>query len=519
LKAAGAQMCTNRVWQGEYGMRIGIDMLGVQEPLARGRGIGRYSESLVDALLAAAGGHEFVLYFYEGLPGKDDFRRAVCREMTRPGGASLAAVVQTLVDQNPDQLDAFLVTNPFSFHGGYILPSKPFSGMRTAAVLYDLIPYMEYESYLGRRRNEREIYHERLARLKQYDALLAISDATKCDGERLLGRRSGDISNISSATRTDFFRPPERAEVPERLRSIGIDPPFVFSVGGMDRRKNCDGLIRAFAALPEALRSTHLLAIACQITGEIAARWQTLADELGVGDRLRILGAVSDDVLRECYQHCAAFAFASYGEGFGLPILEAMACGAPVVAGDNSSQPEVVGDAGLLANAADPLDLADKLACLLTSKRTDVKQKSVEQARRFSWAKTAARAQQALIGSPQDGAKPLVALFAPFPPLSSPVADFAESLAETLAYDCTLHLYHEPGHTPALAMRRCEIAAFDQRLFVRQRQSARYDAVVRVDDGAATFTSGLPVRPGSIESAAAAVRRELAARLEASRRC
>jgi hypothetical protein len=347
--------------------------------------------------------------------------------------------------------------------------------------------------------------------LKQYDALLAISDATKRDGQRLLGRRVG-VVNISSATRMDFFRPAERADFPESLRRRGIDPPFVFSVGGMDRRKNCDGLIRAFAALPEPLLTMHQLVIACQITGEIAAQWQMLAEELGVGERVRLLGAVSDDLLRDGYQHCAAFAFASHCEGFGLPILEALACGAPVVAGANSSQPEVVGDAGLLADVADPRDFADKLAYLLSSPAADFRRKSLEQAKQFSWARTAAGAQQALIKKARDDRpKPLVALFAPFPPQSAPTASFAESLAETLAEDCTLHLYHESGHTPALAMRRSEFASFDQRLFARQRCVAGYDVVVAVDGGVAAPANehAFTVCPGSVEVAAAGVRREL----------
>jgi hypothetical protein len=280
----------------------------------------------------------------------------------------------------------------------------------------------------------------------------------------------------------------------------------------MDRRKNCDGLIRAFAALREPLRAAYQLVVACQITGEITARWQTLAEELGVGERVRLLGAVSDDVLRKGYQHCAAFAFASHCEGFGLPILEALACGAPVVAGANSSQPEVVGEAGLLADVSDPRDFADKLACLLTGPAAEFRRKSLEQAKQFSWARTAAGAQQALVKrAPEDRPKPLVALFAQFPPQIAPTANFAESLAESLADECTLHLYHEPGHTPALTMRRSEFAAFDQRLFARQRSVAGYDMLVAVDGALAAPAGGhaFTVCPGSVDVAAAGVRREL----------
>ena len=104
--------------------------------------------------------------------------------------------------------------------------------------------------------------------------------------------------------------------------------------------------------------------------------------------------------LRTLYRRCAAFAFPSLYEGFGLPLLEAMLCGAAVVAGNNSSQPEVVGDAGLLANVADPTDLAAKLAQLLQDPAlaATLRTRALVRARQFRWEQTAERALAVLAG-------------------------------------------------------------------------------------------------------------------------
>ena len=125
------------------------------------------------------------------------------------------------------------------------------------------------------------------------------------------------------------------------------------------------------------------------------------ARDRGVADQLVLTPWLSDRALRPLYQHCAAFVFPSMYEGFGLPILEAMHCGAPVVVGNNSSQIEVVGDAGLLFNVADAGELAGHLARLLEEpdRAREMGERAVVQARRFSWEATADKALEVLTRS------------------------------------------------------------------------------------------------------------------------
>ena len=118
--------------------------------------------------------------------------------------------------------------------------------------------------------------------------------------------------------------------------------------------------------LPESLRKGHQLVVTFDLPAGLAARVREYAAERGVAAELVVTGEVTDAVLRVLYQRCAAFVFPSLYEGFGLPILEALHCGAAVVAGNNSSQPEAAGDAAVLVDAADPAAIAGAMARVLS---------------------------------------------------------------------------------------------------------------------------------------------------------
>src|SRR5262249_29180224 len=130
-----------------------------------------------------------------------------------------------------------------------------------------------------------------------------------------------------------------------RLRHrFGLDRDFVLYVGGPDFRKNLNGALEAFALLPESERSRLLLVVACDLSHEHRRALENRAAELGIAASVKLTGYVSDEELRALYQMCRVFFFPSLYEGLGLPVLEALQCGAPVVAADGSSIPEFTGD-------------------------------------------------------------------------------------------------------------------------------------------------------------------------------
>jgi glycosyltransferase involved in cell wall biosynthesis len=172
--------------------------------------------------------------------------------------------------------------------------------------------------------------------------------------------------------------------VDKRLRELGVTRPFLLYVGSIQPRKNLARLVEAFRALG---RDDLSLAIAGQTA------WCTnksLPFEVeGVSDLL-LLGYVASDDLQVLYNSAEAFVFPSLFEGFGMPVLEAMACGCPVVTSRTSSLPEVAGDAAVFVDPTDVESIRDGIQeALSTSRRPELVQRGLERAAVFTWDATA----------------------------------------------------------------------------------------------------------------------------------
>ena len=383
-------------------------------------------------------------------------------------------------------------------------PRRPAKGdgPALAAVVYDLIPLLFQDRYLrlwpGTSFTRR--YHWALERLRTYDLLLAISEATRGDVIRVLNAPPEKVVTIGAAgdDQGAAFDPGSDSDLADldALRALAVTGPFVFSVAPSDPRKNLAGLVDAFALLPESLRSTHGLVVAVGADGEEVAAVRRRAEALGVLGAVHLLTRPVDDLtLRALYRRCAAFAFPSLYEGFGLPILEALRCGAAVVAGDNSSQPEVAGDAAVLVNTADPAALAAALARVLTDEALarSLREKGPERARRFSWDDVAGRTLESLrrAGSiPRDlktpgracpkttRPRPRIAFVSPLPPSPSGVATYAAALVDALGELYAIDLFHDTREFPLARFRSREFGCFDYRLFSQLDRVRPYHAIV-----------------------------------------
>jgi glycosyltransferase involved in cell wall biosynthesis len=188
------------------------------------------------------------------------------------------------------------------------------------------------------------------------------------------------------------FRPISRESALEAVRQrFGITVPFVLNVGDLQPRKNHISLIRAFARLVKAYpQLRHNLVLAGKETW-FAGYVKEAARQSGVTDRIQFSGFVSDPELLQLYNACDLFAFPSYYEGFGLPVLEAMACGRAVVCSDTTSLPEVADSAALLFDPYAVDEIARAMADLLLDSelRTRMERLGLQRAAQFSWHKTA----------------------------------------------------------------------------------------------------------------------------------
>jgi glycosyltransferase involved in cell wall biosynthesis len=254
------------------------------------------------------------------------------------------------------------------------------------------------------------------------------------------------VVNISSAV-DDIFRPDQLAPEQRRaaLTPLGLSRPFIMYTGGIDYRKNIEGLIEAFAMLPGALRRQYQLAVVCGIQDTDRFRLRRLAARLRLAeDELVLTGYVSDADLVTLYNSTALFVFPSLHEGFGLPALEAMACGAPVIGSNCSSIPEVIGRADALFDPRSDASIAAKLEQVLTDDafRAELERYGPEQAMKFSWDASAVRALRAIEAyveahpaqpQPQPRVRPTLAYVSPLPPERSGISDYSAELLPELA--------------------------------------------------------------------------------------
>jgi glycosyltransferase involved in cell wall biosynthesis len=230
--------------------------------------------------------------------------------------------------------------------------------------------------------------------LRRADHVITISEHARHDVIELCGVKPERVTAILLAA-DSRFQPASPAAIAAFRTRHNLPDRFVLYLGTLEPRKNVELLVRAYARLRQQGSTDHRLVLAG------ARGWQydpifALVKELGLEPYVRFPGFVRDDEQALWYSSATVFAFPSLYEGFGLPLLEAMACGTPVVASRASSLPEVVGDAGLLFDPASSDELSDALLTMLedTDQRSALASAGLARAQTFSWRRTAAETLQ-----------------------------------------------------------------------------------------------------------------------------
>jgi glycosyltransferase involved in cell wall biosynthesis len=378
------------------GMRVGIGPFTTQTA-SHNRGLGRYIRSLVSALLARDHDNTYVLYCQEGLtsgqlPTAPNAEIRLLRPDAGHGEANLVEALTRLITTNPDATDVFVLLNAREMGSGYALPAKPSNGLKVAALIHDLLPlFCHRDSSSGRPGEERpQPDVESLKRLASYDALLVTSEANRESLAFLLRGSADRVVTIGTAADDRFFMPDGSGTMPAEAQALfqklGIAGPFVLSVGSMEYQSSdhSQRLTEAFAMLPEKLSDSHQLVLTYDLSPQARERARQCASKHGVALRLVLTDRLADKALRLLYQRCAAFVSLTSYEELGLPLLEAMHCGAPVVVGKSAAQLEVAGDAGLIFNVTDARALSDHLSHVLNEpeRARQLSERALEQARR-----------------------------------------------------------------------------------------------------------------------------------------
>ncbi len=451
-------------------MRIVIDLQGAQSKGSRHRGIGRYTLALSKEMARLRGEHEVILVLNGLLPDAIEFIRATFATLLPEDNIRVweaAGPVNALDSRNDARRQAAeLIREAFitSLQPDIVLTTSLFEGLDddattsigsftrrlpTAVILYDLIPLIYSNHYL-KSPVFAQWYRNKLGHLKRADLLLSISASSGQEAVDHLGYSPAKVVNISTAC-DSHFRPmtADEAKRTNIQKTYGLVRPFVMYTGGIEYRKNIEGLIRAYAGLPKHIRAQHQLAVVCSIQAPDRERLQQLAKKEGLGaDELITTGFVTEEDLLTLYNACKLFVFPSWHEGFGLPALEAMACGRAVIGANTSSVPEVIGREDALFDPRDDAAITRQIEEVLTndSRRAELERHGLAQSHKFSWEQTARRAWDALEGfvSAQKQAtsipdvttlpqRPRLAYFSPLPPEPSGISDYSAELLPELA--------------------------------------------------------------------------------------
>lgn len=386
-------------------MRIGIDVRWLQESLINKSlgGIGGYSYHLVKGLLSLDSNNEYIFFISKDKNHKE-FLQLIngnlnarihdlpenwevtfvpeCLKIVPVMAQERLCIVPRLKES---KLDVFHSLHQFT-------PSYPIQNCRSLVTVHDLIHGLFPEIYL-RRKIQQWVYFTRISAIKKASKIITDSENTKKDVIRLLNVPENKIRVVYLGAGEDF-RPAESLPlVKSVMRKYGINKEYILHVGGVSATKNVNRLLFAFKRLLTVHKKDLALVVVgnFSFTPDYQKAFGAKLEELHLQKRVILPGHVPEEDLILLYNGASLFVYPSLYEGFGLPPLEAMACGCPVVVSNAASIPEVVGNIGLYVNPHKVDEIASAMEKVLTNKslREQMVGRGLERAKLFSWEKMA----------------------------------------------------------------------------------------------------------------------------------
>lgn len=393
-------------------MRIVVDLQACQTE-SRYRGIGRYAMSVLKAMLSNPRSHEFFIILNDRFPSSIETIRGELVDLIpqdhirvwyQPKGFAIGGaqdswrrnVASLMREAFIQGMDADVVYVPSVFEGiddeAVVTINEFFDGPPVAVTQHDLIPYLYPKKYLPTE-GLRIAYYARIETLKRAALFLANSDCTSNELVNTLNVERALVTNASAGVSPLFCNMEiGESEKTQFLSRLGLNEDFILYAGGGDSRKNIEGLVRAYAQLPGMLSADYQLAVVGRVPLALKNDLQVLI--AGLNPRAReicFIDYVADEDLVRLYNLCAVFILPSFHEGFGLPLVEAMACGAPAIGSNRTSIPEVLGRYHAMFDPSNIDEIVGKLSEVLSDKAfaDRLRAEGLTQAKKFTWARSA----------------------------------------------------------------------------------------------------------------------------------
>jgi len=448
--------------------KVLIDIQGAQAPSSRYRGIGRYTISMVKAMLRNPNYNCHLLVngaFPETLSGLRSFFSSYINpaqfhvwyppqpcayyhaEQHTYKSQALEVRESTIASIKPDVLMVSSLFEGFADDCAVAALNGVAREIPSALISYDLIPLLYPQDYLDNSDSFKAFYLQQIEELKQADAWAAISTSSKEELQDNLDVDHKRVINVSAGLDESFAEMLKEPNDPKVLQKLNVESEFILYTGGADSRKNLCALIEAFAKLPKNLVSQYQLIFAGKVHPTEQARLAAVAKRYNLNQkRVIFTGYIDDSDLLQLYRQAKLFVFPSLHEGFGLPPLEAMACGTATIASNTSSLPEVI---GLPEAQFNPRNVNDISVSIQKALEDEVFHKrlidhGIQQVKLFTWEFSAQKAfetceiaiknKQSRLFDNSQAEKKSLAIVTPLPPLLSGVANYTAKLIENLQY-------------------------------------------------------------------------------------
>lgn len=358
-------------------MKIAIDIREAVRPKRTGKGW--YAFQMIKHLLEMNKGNSYILY--TDLPFADFEKYKNVRVKFFPPSA-LHWHMKVLQDVKKERPDIYFAPSSF------IVPALAPKWLKVVITVHDLVAWL-----FPMRHNMKATFIERLTlpyALKRGAYVTTVSENTKKDLIQIFKTKDEKIEVIPCAA-SEAFAPFSAQEIQKFREEKNLPEKYILAVGTLEPRKNMKTLIKCMSQIPAE--------ISLYIIGGKGWQYEEIFDEVkkyGLENRIKFLGYVDEKELPLYYNAAACFVFPSLYEGFGIPPLEAMQCGCPVVCSNTSSLPEVVGESALLVNPLSSHDMSKAIHSILSDVKlaTNLREKGLMQAKKFSWEKSAESLQE-----------------------------------------------------------------------------------------------------------------------------
>jgi glycosyltransferase involved in cell wall biosynthesis len=398
-------------------MRLLIDLQGYQTEASRYRGIGRYTRDIVFKICELSKNDEIIIALngsYE--KENDDITKTLCGHFPNvrvaiwnqidrvnfwiePGECPKETKARRVISEKMRELffarfqpDFVLLSSLIEGTGNAISSIGHFKQFYpVATIFYDLIHLVYPDQYLNDYRIK-QCYFSKISHLHRSDLIFTISESTRRDVINRLEIPDDKVVNISSACDQELFLPGnDKTKIQDFLTHNNIFKPYVLYTASLDSRKNLRNLVDAWRSLPDLTKQNYQLVIVCALKPH---ERDFVNHEFLDNDTLNSIiftGHVSDELLAALYRKCCLFVFPSLYEGFGLPVLEAMSCGAPVIASNASAIPEILDIPEAMFDPNEPADITRQLENYLSSPilRNSLASRCLLKSTRFSWESSA----------------------------------------------------------------------------------------------------------------------------------